>query len=62
MFLGSVFSRIRTEYGYLFCKSSYSLQKWKNTERKKLHIFKLSKKKIFFKKNEEQEIFCILHT
>ena len=41
IFFWSVFSRIRTEYGDLFCKSSYSVRKRENTDQKKLRIWSL---------------------
>ena len=35
LFFWSVFYRIRTEYGYLLCKSPYSVQVLKDTDQKK---------------------------
>ena len=40
-FFWSVFSRIRTEYGDLRCKSPYSVRIRANTYQKKLHIWTL---------------------
>ena len=40
-FFWSVFSRFWTEYRYLLCKSLYSVQKWENTDQKKLRIWTL---------------------
>ena len=41
IFFWSVFSCIRTEYGDLLCKSSYSVQIQENTDHKKLRIWTL---------------------
>ena len=40
-FFWSVFSRIRTEYGDLRFKSTYSVRIQENTDQKKLRIWKL---------------------
>ena len=40
-FFWSVFSRIRSEYGNLLCRSTYSVRMWENTDQKKLHIWTL---------------------
>ena len=40
-FFWSVFSRIRTEYGYLLCKFSYSVLIRQNTDQKKLRVLTL---------------------
>ena len=57
-FFWPVFSCIRTEYGDLNCKSPYSIRIQKNTDQKKLHIWKLLTQWILYRENFVLQIIC----